>query len=491
MLAKATELDNNSSMHYPGIFYIFGLFTVFFSLFMLTPAVVGWWFADGQAAHFLFTSMGTFFVGGSLCFMFKRQHFEINHRDGILLTCLTWTGLSFIGAVPLWLIGVATPLDALFEVVSGLTTTGASIFSNIESLPASILFWRALLQWLGGMGIVVLAIAILPFLGVGGMQLYRSEMPGVTKDKLQPRLHKTAATLWFIYTFLTLCCAAAYWVAGMGWFDAICHAFTTVATAGFANYDASFAHFNSQAIENIAVVFMILGALNFATHFQFLRRPWSFPYGKIAENKIFFALLTASIFTGATVLHLHGASEPFRLALFNLTSIVTTTGFSTTNFALWPPVLLIMILLLSFVGGCSGSTAGGMKVLRIMLIFRQGQREMSRLLHPHGVQHIKMHGQPVPMPVLQAVWAFVGLFVISFAVIALLLAASGVDVLTAFSASAATLANVGPGIGGVGPEAGYGHLPDSAKLILCLAMLLGRLELFTLLMLVYPPFWRR
>lgn len=478
-------------MNYSGILYIFGLFTVFFSLFMLLTTGVAYVLGDPQFSTFLLCGLGIFFLGGVLCLLFKRSYLELNHRDGILLTCLTWVGLSFIGAIPVMVSQIASPLDALFEVTSGLTTTGATIFTDIESLPPSILFWRALLQWLGGMGIIVLAIAILPFLGVGGMQLYRSEMPGVTKDKLQPRLHKTAAALWGIYAFLTFCCIGAYRLAGMSWFDAFCHAFTTVATAGFANYDASFAHFNSLAIENIAVFFMILGALNFGLHFQFFRKPWHLPYASSPESRIFFLLLITSVAIGAVVLQLGDDAAPLRHALFNFTSIVTTTGFATTDFAAWPPVLLLLILLLSFIGGCSGSTSGGMKVLRIMLIFRQGQREMARLLHPHGVQHIKMHGQPVAMPILQAVWAFAGLFIISFIVIAFLLAACGLDILTAFSAAAATLTNVGPGIGGVGPLNGYGHLPDAAKLILCMAMLLGRLELFTFLMLIYPPFWRR
>jgi trk system potassium uptake protein TrkH len=482
-------------MHMSAILFVLGWLFAAFGGFMALPALVSWFYRDPGMMAFGLSAVAAMFGGVLLILMNRHSNFYLNHKDGVLLTFLAWLCLSLIGAVPLYLTDAGIGLvDAVFESTSGLTTTGATVLSGLDTMDHGVLLWRAMLQWLGGMGIVVLAVAVLPFLGIGGLQLYRSEMPGVTKDKLQPRLHETARLLWVVYALLTVGCTLAYLWAGMSAFDALCHAFTTVSTAGFSTHDLSLGWFDSPAVETVAMVFMLLGAVNFTLHFRFIIQRRLRVYTSEVELRLFLLLLVVAVGLIAFKLQVGGAMEggtALRQALFNTVSIVTTTGYSTSDFSTWPSAAMLILMILMFVGGCSGSTAGGMKMLRIILVIKQGAREMDRLLHPHGVRHVKMNGITVPTHIIQAVWAFAGLYIASFAVISLLMAAYGLDLVTAFAAAAATLTNVGPGLGNVGPYAGYGHLPEGAKLILCLSMLLGRLELFTVLVLLVPAFWRR
>ncbi|MDD9920188.1 MAG: TrkH family potassium uptake protein [Alphaproteobacteria bacterium] len=467
-----------------------------FAAFLALPALSSWVYGDQDAGMFAFLAWIYMFSGVILILMNRSQKIHLTHRDGILITVLTWVLLSVLGAVPLYFsTNMSISLvDAFFESVSGMTTTGATVLTGLDHMSHGILLWRALLQWIGGMGIIVLAVAVLPFLGVGGLQLYRSEMPGVTKDKLQPRLHETARLLWFVYVALTACCAFCYWLAGMVPFDAITHSFTTLATGGFSNYDASFAAFQSSRIEMVSIIFMLVGAINFGLHFNLLRDGGMRGYFTNFELRIFLLILLCSILLVTTIRAYleEGQWLSFlQTSGYNVVAILSNTGYSTDDFSMWPPAAMLVLMLLMFVGGCSGSTSGGMKVMRIVLIIKQGMREMQRLIHPNGISHVKMDGQIVPDKVIQSVWAFAGLYITSFAFVSLAMAACGLDLVTAFSAAAASLTNVGPALGSVGPFEGYGHLPAVAKLILCFAMLLGRLELFTILILFAPAFWKK
>ena len=384
--------------------------------------------------------------------------------------------------------------DAMFESMSGLTTTGATVITGIDHLPKSIQFYRQELQWLGGMGIIVLAVAVLPMLGIGGMQLYRAETPGPMKDnKLTPRITETAKALWYIYLGLTVSCAVAYWFAGMDVFDAIAHSFSTVAIGGFSTHDLSIGYFQSEAVEMVAVVFMLLAGVNFSLHFVAWRSVNPLTYFRDSEFKTYITVLACAAAVTVVYLYLSGTYEAFGDALhhglFQAVSIGTTTGFTTAAYFHWPGFLPVMLLFTSFIGGCAGSTGGGMKVIRFLLLFKQGMREITRLVHPNAQIPVKVGGKPMPERVIEAVWGFFAIYVVCFTLMMLVLLATGLDQVTAFSAVAACLNNLGPGLGDVGFH--YADINVTAKWVLSLAMVLGRLEIFTLLVLLSPAFWRR
>ena len=483
-------------MSFPAIFFVLGWLLTFFGIAMLLPGFVDIILKGHDVSAFLVSGFSSIFAGITMVIMNNDKDKQLSHKDAFLLTFLTWVSLSFVGALPLYFSGAASNfIDAFFEAVSGLTTTGASVLSDLDNMDKGILLWRAILQWLGGMGVIVLATAIIPFLGVGGMQLYKAEMPGVIKDKLQPRLKETAKLLWLVYLVLTITCVFAYIFAGMTTFDAICHAFTTVATGGFSTHDASMGYFNSPMIEWICIFFMLVGAVNFTLHYLVFSGNGFKVYWENSEFRAFFILVIGAVLLSTIVLtaseYYYGWEESFRYSLFNIVAVVTTTGYASTDYAAWPVFIPMLIMLLMFIGGSSGSTAGGMKVMRIIMIIKQGFREVFRLIHPRGVVHVKISGVRVPSAVTQAVWAFAGLYITSFVVISVILASYGLDQITAFSAAAATLTGLGPGLGDVGPASNYAMLEPSAKLLLCLSMLLGRLELFTLLVIITPAFWRK
>jgi trk system potassium uptake protein TrkH len=384
--------------------------------------------------------------------------------------------------------------DAVFESLSGLTTTGATVISGLDELPKSLLFYRQLLQWLGGMGIIVLAMALLPMLGIGGMQLYRAESPGPVKDnKLVPRLAETAKALWYIYLTLTVTCAAAYWLVGMDAFDAISHSLATVAIGGFSTHDASIGYFDSAAVETVAIVFMFIAGINFALHFTAWQRRSLRHYLMDPEFVFYGFILTTVALVTVSVLYFSNVYADFGQSLikgvFQVVSIATTTGFTSADFNSWPLFLPYMLLYAAIIGACAGSTGGGMKVIRILLIFKQGFREVQRLIHPRAVIPIKLGKNPVPDRVIESVWGFFAVYVMAFMVMLLALLATGIDIITAFSAVGACINNLGPGLENVALT--YGALPATAKWILCFAMLLGRLEIFTLLVLFTPMFWKR
>jgi trk system potassium uptake protein TrkH len=474
---------------------ILGILLMMFSLTMLPPAFVSWLFEDGVSIIFVDTFGMTLGAGIVLWVLFRNNTQEMRTKDGFLITFMFYMALGTFGAIPLVQssgIDLSWP-DALFESFSGLTTTGATVITGIDILPESVLFYRQQLQWLGGMGIIVLAVAILPMLGIGGMQLYRTETPGPVKDsKLTPRIKQTALALWSIYCGLTLVCALAYWVAGMSLFDAICHSFSTVAIGGFSTHDASIGHFDSAAIEAVAIVFMVLAGINFGLHFFAFKERSISHYFKDDEVRFYLTMLVVASLVVAGILISTNTYEPFdsvRYALFEVVSIFTTTGFATADFTIWPSMAPYLIFFGAFTGACAGSTGGGMKVMRVMLIFKQGLREIDRLIHPNAIFPIKLNRRPVPGNIVEAVWGFFSIYVIVFLFMHLMLVATGMDFITAFSAVGATMNNLGPGLGDVAYH--YGDIADSAKLILCFAMMLGRLEIFTLLVLFSPMFWRK
>ncbi|MFO8151700.1 TrkH family potassium uptake protein [Thioalkalivibrio sp.] len=475
---------------------LLGILVTLFSITMLPPALVGWIYEEESMGVFLRAFAILLVVGVAIWVPFFRARAELQVRDGFVVVVMFWLVLGLFGALPLYLDPVLhiSVTDAVFESMSGLTTTGSTVIVGLDDLPRAILWYRQQLQWLGGMGIIVLAVAILPLLGIGGMQLFRAEMPGPLKDnKLAPRIAETARNLWLVYFGLTAACALAYWVAGMEVFDAIAHSFTTVAIGGFSTYDASIGHFDSALIEGIAVVFMLLGGMNFALHFLFFRRVSLEPYRRDEEVRLYLALLaTGAVIAVAYLLYSEVAGsipDAVRQGIFQAVSIGTTTGYATTEFYLWPGFLPLMLVFLSFVGGCTASTGGGMKVIRVLLLAKQGLREIQRLIHPHAHIPVKVNDKVMPNRVVEAVWGFMAVYVLVFAVMVLLLMASGLDQVTAFSAVAATLNNLGPGLGDVGPN--FASINDFSKWLLTLSMLLGRLEIFTVLVLLSPAFWRR
>ena len=475
---------------------ILGLLLVIFSSTLLPPIAIELYYQDGSALPFLEAFMLTLVSGILLYLPVKNQKKELRLRDGFLVVVLFWTVLGVFGGLPFYLSDThdLSITDAVFESISGLTTTGATVIVGLDQLPHSLLFYRQEIQWLGGMGIIVLAVAVLPMLGIGGMQLFRAETPGPVKDnKLTPRITETAKALWFIYLGLTIACGIAYWVAGMGAFDAVAHAFSTVAIGGFSTHDASMGYFDNTAIELIAVVFMLLSGINFAIHFGAIRHRTLTPYWRDSEFKTYIGVLTVvSVITIGYLLLNHtftSTTESIVTGLFHVVSIGTTTGFTTAEYYSWPGFLPVLLLYVSFIGGCSGSTGGGIKVIRILLLVKQGARELKRLVHPNAQIAVKIGKKPLPEKVLEAVWGFFAAYFAISALMILLLMASGLDQETAFSAVAACLNNLGPGLGDVGQN--FASINDFAKWILCLAMLLGRLEIFTLLVLFTPAFWRK
>ena len=478
------------------IIRILGLLLVVFSVTMLPPVVVDLIYQEDAGIPFLEAFL-IILVGGLCLFLpLIRHRKELRLRDGFMVVVMFWFVLGSAGGLPIYLSGIddISITDAVFEAISGLTTTGATVIVGIDELPHSVLFYRQQLQWMGGMGIIVLAVAVLPMLGIGGMQLYRAETPGPVKDtKLTPRITETAKALWYIYLTLTVTCGIAYWLAGMDAFDAIAHAFSTVAIGGFSTHDASMGYFNSRTIELIAIVFMLLSGVNFALHFAAVRQRRFMVYLKDAEFKTYImVLLVVSL---VTILYLQFTNtfesklDSIIEGLFQVVSIGTTTGFTTQEYYSWPGFLPVLLLYVSFMGGCAGSTGGGIKVIRILLLVKQGVRELQRLVHPSAQFAVKIGRKPVSDNVIEAVWGFFAAYFAISAIMILLLMASGLNQDTAFSAVAACLNNLGPGLDEVGQN--FQSINDFAKWVLCLAMLLGRLEIFTLLVLFTPGFWKK
>ena len=472
-------------MHLAFVSRVLGLMLMVFSTSMLVPIIFATIYQENTLPMFFLAFTITMIVGFLSWLPARNMKGEIRIRDGFIITVLFWLVLSTFGALP-FALSQETDLsfiDALFESISGLTTTGATVFTNLEDLPKSILYYRQQLQWLGGIGIVVIAVSILPMIGVGGMQIYKAETPGPIKDtKLTPRIAETANALFKIYVFLTVACAIAYWVAGMSWFDALSHSFSTISIGGFSTYDKSLGHFDNNAVLTIASIFMVVSGLNFALHYtawhaRSIKSYISDPEARLFVLVILFGILVTTYFlyTTASVPN----EEILFVGVFQLISILTTTGFTTTEFHLWPSFLPFFLILLSFFGACAGSTGGGIKMGRILIMSQQVVREIYRLIHPNAVLPIKTKKHKIPERVTDGIWAFFGIYFFIFYVMVLLLLANNLDYITAWSATAASFNNLGPGLGAVAEN--YADLNAMSKAILCSGMLLGRLEVFTLL----------
>jgi trk system potassium uptake protein TrkH len=478
------------------LLHVLGGVVFLFGLTLSLPMLVAW--LNDEATLHLFVKDLLFTCGAGLLLwvIFRPFRRELRIKDGFLLVALVWAGLPIFGMFPLLSYLDISVTDAYFEAVSGLTATGATVLSGLDGLPASINVWRGEMQWFGGMGVIVLAVAILPMLGIGGRQLFKAETPGPMKEtRLTPRIAQTAKGLWLIYAGLTAACFAAYWMFGMSWTDALMHAFSTMGLAGFSSHDASFGYFDSQALEIVAITFMLISGINFATHFNFVRARTFGIYAHDGEAKVFvFTVLISGLLIG---LYLWSRGQyadigtALRYALFNTVSVATTTGYATTDFGLWPAFAGFWMLLLGTFSTSSGSTGGGIKIIRARLLVQQLYRELKRLLHPSAQIPVRYAGATVPNQIIFAVLAFFFVFVLTTIVMTLVMMATGLEPVTAVTSVVATLSNIGPGLGLVGPGANFAVLNDFQTWLLSFAMLLGRLEMFTFLVVLTPAFWRK
>lgn len=483
-------------MQSPYIIRSLGILLSAFSISMLPPILVANWYQENTSAAFLFAALLILFPGLLMWLPLKNKQYEPTIKDSFLIVVIFWVTLCLIGALPFLL--TTTPhisaVDAIFETVSGLTATGATTLVGLDLMPRSVLYYRQQLQFLGGMGVILLAIAVLPALGVGGMQLFRAEISGPAKEsyKLTPRIAQTAKSIWMIYVGINVFCALAYWAAGMELFDAIACSFGTVSTGGYAPHDNNIGYFQSQLIQVIAIIFMILGGTNFTLHFLASTNTSIKCYLNDSEFKLYISLIILASLGAGLFLYYNQIFPDLTTALlsatFHVVSLLTTTGFFATEYQYWPVFILIGVLLLSLIGGCSGSTSGGIKMLRFWLLLKQGVREINRLIHPSAYYVIKIGHVPVSERVINAVWGFLAVYIAIFALFLILLLMTGVDFMTAYSSTAFTLTNTGSGLGQVAEN--YKYINEPAKIILCCSMLIGRLELFTVLVLFSPVYWR-
>lgn len=482
-------------MNFRTVFHLISFLPLVLGAGMLVCWGIGAFYVDpwsAQRAFALSAAIATL-VGATL-WAFTRGPTDLTRRDGVGVVTFGWLLSTFLGALP-FLLSKTIPdfAGAWFEAVSGLTTTGASVLSDPEHLPRSILLWRALTHFVGGMGILVLCVAILPLLGSGGMQIYRAEVAGPSKDRLTPRIAGTAKLLWGLYLGLNAANIIALKLCGMDWFDSTCHAFATIATGGFSTRAEGIAAYNSAAIEWVLIVFMVLGGTNFALHWRFLRGRWS-AYTRNAEFRLYIGILALAsllIAVNAWSVLPHGPGKTTRSVIFSVVTVMTTTGFGGINFAVWPMFSQYVLLLLMVIGGCAGSTSGGIKVVRVLILFKQIARELKLFIRPQAVYHVKMRHQIVGDDAVNRIGAFFVIFILIFIAATAAMIAFTPDMLTAVSSVAATLGNIGPGLGAIGPQGNYSIIPATGKVILSLCMLLGRLEFYTMLVLFIPGFWRR
>lgn len=465
---------------------------LFLGVMLLTPIPFSLYYRDGSLPAFLYSSLLALATGGALFYFFRKEE-EISYREGFGITTLGWIAFALFGSLPFLFTGaIPHPVSAFFESMSGFSTTGASVVTDYDAISESLFFWRATTSWIGGMGIVVLSLAILPFLGVGGMQLFEAEVPGPTADRLSPRIQTTAKYLWSVYFLFTFAEVVLLMFGGMNLHEAICHAFATMATGGFSTEAASIGAYGSTYINGVITLFMLLAGINFSLHYLALR-------GKLKvylrSQELFFYILIFSL-ACAVILVMNrnlyeGMGENVSHALFQVASIMTTTGFATTDFETWPVLCLYILVFLMFLGGCAGSTGGGMKNVRVLLLIKHAYVQVFRLIHPRGVRILKLDRKAVPSEVMQSILGFFALYIGLFVLVSLLMAAMGLDLVTAASSVLACLSNIGPCLGDVGPADNYAHIPVVGKMLLAGCMLLGRLEIFTVLVLCFPSFWKK
>ena len=484
-------------MRFVAVVNVLSRVLLLFAASMALPWGLSYALGDGAQQAFGYALAATLASALVLWLITFHERRELQVRDGFLLVALVWTVLPAFATLPLlFSVEGLRFTDAYFEAVSGLTASGATVLSGLDALPASVNIWRGLMIWLGGMGVIVLAVAILPLLGVGGSQLFKAETPTPMKDtKLTPRIAETAKGLWLVYVGFTAACIGAYWLAGMSALDALMHGFTTMGLGGFSTHDASYAYWNSPAIEGVAIAFMLIAAINFATHFLAWRRVSVRAYRRDPEAKAMIVVLALAVVTVAGYLFLTGVYEEFGTALrysaFNVVSVATTTGYANTDYGQWPIFAPLVMLFLSSFASCSGSTGSGIKMIRAQILFKQIFRELLRTIHPRIYSPVKVAAAPVSNATVFAVLAYLFMYVTSVIVVTLLLTASGLDFISSFSAAVVSLNNTGPGLGEVGPASTYASLTDTQTWICSFAMLLGRLELFTLMVVLTPAFWRK
>ena len=473
-----------------------GMIIMLFGLTILAPLILSYVTDDGAQTAYDEVFALTMLSGLFLWVRYRRVKRELNVRDGFLMVVLVWTILPAFAALPFMLHLGASHTDAYFEAMSGLTTTGSTVFSGLDTLPLSINLWRHQLVWIGGMGLIVLAIAILPLLGIGGRQMFKAETPGPMKDaKLTPRIAETAKGLWLVYLGVTVACILGFRWAGMSWFDAVCHAFSTMGLGGFSTHDASFGFFDSPAIEAVAILFMLIAGMNFGTLFLAVNGRSLRPYLQDPEAGWFLAVTLLSIVAVAIFIWKDGIYADLGTALrhvaFNLVSIATTTGYASVDFALWPIFAPMWMLFLSSFVTSAGSTGGGIKMARALLLYKQVYREVIRAMHPNAVYSVRIGGHVAPQAIHFAVLGLGFMYMVSIVSLTLILVFTGLDAVTAFTAVVASVNNTGPGLGDVGPSTTYAVLEDFQTWVCIFAMLLGRLEIFTLLVVLTPAFWRR
>jgi len=476
------------------IFRIMGALIFFLGLTMIFPILFSLYYRDGDFWALVVSAAITAGAGAFLFLISRGTNQEIFHREGFAIVALGWASAALFGSLPYLLAGVLPSfVEAYFEATSGFTTTGATVLAAIEGVPRGILFWRSLTHWLGGMGIIVLSIAILPFLGVGGMQLFKAEVPGPVADKLKPRIAETAKILWKVYILISGAETLLLMAGGMSLFEALCHTFGTMATGGFSTRNVSIGSYDKAYFDGVIVIFMILAGTNFSLHYQALTGDFRTFY-RNSEVRFYWATLAGATLLVTLILRVQmydTLATAFRFASFQVTSIMTTTGYTTADFEKWPSFVQYTLVVLMFIGGSAGSTGGGMKCIRILLLLKQGRRELSRLIHPHGVIPVRLGGQVVSDGVIQSVWGFFFLFILVFVLASAAMSLLGLDIITAFVSVAATINNIGPGLGAVGPMDNYTSIPVIGKWILTFCMLVGRLELYTIIILLVPEFWRR
>jgi trk system potassium uptake protein TrkH len=482
-------------MRWNYVFYMVGILTFFLGVLMAVPLLCGLFFNDSSVVPLMKSMAITTTVGAVLYVCCRGPRTEyISQREGMAIVAIGWTAVGLFAALPFYWSGVFDVfVDAFFESVSGFTTTGASVMTDIEAVPKGLLLWRSLIQWLGGMGIIVLSVAILPFLGVGGMQLYKAEVPSPVPDKLKPRISDTAKVLWKVYALMSLAELLMLLIGGMGFYDSLCHTLTTLPTGGFSTKNLSMAHYNSVYFDVVVMIFMVLAGINFSLHYQFLKGN-SLAFWKDSECRFFLAAVI--VLTLVVSFNIHGAvyqsiGDSLRFGSFQVISIVTTTGFATADYNQWPPMSKLIILLCMFLGASAGSTGGGMKCMRIMCCFKYCYKELFNLLHPHAVTTVKIGGKTVSDDVIRGILGFLALYVGIFVLCSVLLAGMGVDLVTSISAVAASIGNIGPGFNLVGPVGNYAEIPAMGKWLLIWCMLLGRLEIYTVIIFLVPEFWRK
>lgn len=471
-----------------------GLLLLIEGFFLGVSSLISLYYKEYDLFAILITAGICAITGLSLQLLTQNAEKNIGKREGYIIVSLVWIIFSAFGALPFVISGaIPSYTDAFFETISGFTTTGASILNDIEAVPHGLLFWRSITQWLGGMGIIVLSIAILPIFGIGGMQLFVAEVPGPTPDKLHPRIKETAKRLWGIYILFTLAEVILLKIGGMTWFDAVNHSFTTMATGGYSTKQASIAHFDSPFIHYVITVFMFLAGTNFTLSYFALH----LKFGKVFKNEEFryylgfVIIFTISIAIALWHFHDYTPEKSFRESLFQVVSIITTTGFATADYLMWKPFVIVMIFALMFFGGSAGSTGGSVKIVRVALLLKNSYQELKRIIHPNAIIPVRMNGKSVPPQIISNILAFVVFYMLISIISTIIMSAFGYDLNTSLGAVAATLGNIGPGIGKVGPVENYAHIPDFAKWFLSFLMLIGRLELFTVIVLFSPSFWKK